>query len=67
MVKTREEFLADLGRDVDRWKAELAQVEAKMPGTSLAAEIRSWITEAEGIISKSIQEAPIPKYPRSAL
>ena len=61
MVKTREKFLAELDQDLARWKVELIQIEDKSPGTNLAAEVRSWIADAERIIQQQRARAHMPK------
>jgi phage host-nuclease inhibitor protein Gam len=50
MVRDISEAIADLKRDIERWKSEMAGVQAAGQ-RELAAQIRRWIAEGEKIIA----------------
>jgi hypothetical protein len=53
MTQTMDEFIDGLRRDIARWKADLARLDANAQGKSLqTAEIRAWIDMGEGVIAQ---------------
>ena len=51
MAKTMPEAMAELRRDVTRWKIELAQLKT-IGDRELIGRIHSWIEEADSILER---------------
>ncbi len=51
MAKTMEEAMAELRRDVIRWKAEIAQLQAA-GNHDIVERIKEWIAEADRILDR---------------
>jgi hypothetical protein len=51
MPGTMDEFIGQIERDLDRWRADLIKFQA-MSEKNIAEQISLWITEAEKIIAE---------------